>query len=103
MNTLNDAFAGQHEPHNSVAVTCKTIGSPPRSSMMSGVAFRGEPLKLYNRGAGVLMSPCTDDKAPARALPSVFCTSNIQPACVLTWGGTCLFGVHVGTCKRHKI
>ena len=60
--------------HNSVAVTCKTIGSPPRSSMMSGVAFRGEPLKLYNRGAGVLMSPCTDDKAPARALPSVFCT-----------------------------
>ncbi len=72
--------------HNSVAVTCRAIVSPPSSSMMSGVAFRDEPLKLYSRGAGVLMSPCEDDNIPARAFPSLFCTLNMPPACVLTWG-----------------
>ena len=71
--------------------------------MTSGVALRGEPLKLYRRGAGVLMSPCEDDNAPARALPSVCCVLNIQSGEALTWAAAvrkhlnCLYGARLKT------
>ena len=54
--------------------------------MMSGVAFRGDPLKLYSRGAGVETSPCVDDNTPARALSLLCCTTKVLPRCVAAGG-----------------
>ena len=46
--------------HNSAAVTCNAFSPSANSSTRSGVAFRGEPLKLYKSGAGVAISPCAE-------------------------------------------
>jgi len=51
---------------------------------MSGVEFRGEPLKLCSKGAGVLMLPCAAVKMPARAVPFVWRMLNISTAHVMT-------------------
>ena len=53
----HEGWAGYH---NSAAVTCNAFSPPANSSTRSGVAFRGEPLKLYKSGAGVAMSPCAE-------------------------------------------
>lgn len=50
---------------------------------MSDVAFRGDPLKLYSKGAGVLMSPYADANMPARAFSLLCNTVNMSFASLM--------------------